>query len=84
MQAAGLAFLYNNILKAVTGRLPPETGHGDPETQARTFQFGFLEGGLFNGWPSGHMMTNSSDAQAFTVRPIVGNRVGMLATARLP
>lgn len=60
MQAVGIAFLYNNILKAVTGRLPPETDHPDPAGQARSFKFGFLRGGLFNGWPSGHMMTNST------------------------
>jgi membrane-associated phospholipid phosphatase len=60
MQAAGIAFLYKNILKAVTGRLPPESDHPDPESQAHGFRFGFLRGGLFNGWPSGHMMVNSS------------------------
>lgn len=60
MRAVGIAFLYNNLLKAVTGRLPPESDHPDPEGQADGFQFGFLRGGLFNGWPSGHMMVNAS------------------------
>lgn len=60
MQAVGIAFLYKNILKAVTGRLPPESDHPDPESRAHGFRFGFLRGGLFNGWPSGHMMVNSS------------------------
>lgn len=60
LQAVGIAFLYNNALKAATGRRPPESDHPDPDGLAHGFRFGFLKGGLFNGWPSGHAMTNSS------------------------
>jgi membrane-associated phospholipid phosphatase len=60
LQSVGIAFLYNNALKAATGRRPPEPDVPDPEGLAHGFRFGFLEGGLFNGWPSGHAMTNSS------------------------
>jgi membrane-associated phospholipid phosphatase len=62
-QAAILAYLVTSCCKAITGRRPPpfpghfgtvalnaaplaDTSHG--------FQFGFLRGGIFWGWPSGH------------------------------
>lgn len=60
LQSVGIAFLYNNALKAATGRKPPVSEAPDPEGLAHGFQFGFLRGGLFNGWPSGHAMTNAS------------------------
>src|SRR5665213_973102 len=63
-QAALLAYLITPCYKAVTGRRPqlihghvgnlvldnaalPDSSHG--------FQFGFLKGGIFWGWPSGHI-----------------------------
>jgi membrane-associated phospholipid phosphatase len=58
-QAALLAYMVTSCYKAVTGRRPPpfhgrwqniasamDTSHG--------FRFGFLKGGIFWGWPSGH------------------------------
>jgi membrane-associated phospholipid phosphatase len=62
-QATLLGYLITCCYKAFTGRLPPshfrqylhpgpggdillDTSHG--------FQFGFLKGGIFWGWPSGH------------------------------
>lgn len=62
MQAVGIAFLYNNLLKAFTGRVPPRTD--DPDVRARSgeFHFGFLEEGVFFGWPSGHTMVNTAMA----------------------
>jgi len=62
-QAAILGFLISSCYKAFTGRIPPpfsrrfrmpassgaslaDTSHG--------FQFGFLKGGIFWGWPSSH------------------------------
>jgi membrane-associated phospholipid phosphatase len=62
-QAAILGFLISSCYKAFTGRIPPphfrgfrmsatsgasliDTSHG--------FQFGFLKGGVFWGWPSSH------------------------------
>jgi membrane-associated phospholipid phosphatase len=61
-QAAMLGYLVSCGYKAFTGRLPPpfrgfrmsamnkgplvDTSHG--------FQFGFLKGGVFWGWPSSH------------------------------
>jgi len=62
-QAALLAYLITSCYKAITGRRPPPF-HGHVGTLAlhdsaltdssHGFQFGFLKGGLFWGWPSGH------------------------------
>jgi membrane-associated phospholipid phosphatase len=62
-QAAILAYLVTSSYKAITGRRPPPF-HGHfrtlaPNGSALTdsshgFQFGFLKGGIFWGWPSGH------------------------------
>jgi hypothetical protein len=56
-QAALLGSLISSTYKALTGRMPPphftdtivpliDTSHG--------FRFGFMEGGIFWGWPSSH------------------------------
>jgi membrane-associated phospholipid phosphatase len=54
-QAALLGFVISTALKAFTGRIPPpqalvqgalDSSHG--------FQFGWLHGGVFWGWPSSH------------------------------
>ncbi len=62
-QAALLAYLITSGYKALTGRRPPPF-HGPVGTLApgdtaltdssHGFQFGFLKGGVFWGWPSGH------------------------------
>ena len=62
-QAALLAYLIASCYKALTGRRPPPF-HGHIGTLAlggtaltdtsHGFQFGFLKGGIFWGWPSGH------------------------------
>jgi membrane-associated phospholipid phosphatase len=62
-QAALLAYLVTSCYKAVTGRRPPPfSGHFRtavpngplPIDSSHGFQFGFLKGGIFWGWPSGH------------------------------
>lgn len=59
MQSVALSYTYNNLLKALTGR--PRPGEGDLAAEdTRRFRFGFLRGGTFWGWPSGHMMVNAS------------------------
>jgi membrane-associated phospholipid phosphatase len=62
-QAALIAYLITSCYKALTGRLPPpfsrhfeapmlnDSGLAD---SSHGFQFGFLKGGIFWGWPSGH------------------------------
>ena len=62
-QSAILAYLVTSGCKAITGRRPPPF-HGHVERLAldgpaladssHGFQFGFLRGGIFWGWPSGH------------------------------
>jgi len=60
-QSVILAFLANTLLKAVTGRTPPDresSGDVSVEERSRAFRPGFLRGGVFDGWPSGHSMVN--------------------------
>lgn len=60
MQAVGISFLYNNVLKAITGRVPPRADDPNPRARSEEFHFGFLEEGVFYGWPSGHTMVNTA------------------------
>ena len=50
-QAAFLGLCISTFIKVFTGRLPPQVVT-DPLISG--FQFGFLEGGTFWGWPSSH------------------------------
>ena len=57
-QSAALAWLISAFYKALTGRVHPElfgTG-GTSIDLSHIFQFGFLQGGVFWGWPSSHTM----------------------------
>lgn len=60
MQAVGLSFAYNNLLKALTGRPPPDASQPNLQSHSEEFRFGFLRGGVFHGWPSGHTMVNTA------------------------
>ncbi|MEJ2574965.1 MAG: phosphatase PAP2 family protein [Gammaproteobacteria bacterium] len=55
-QAAILGLAISSVYKAFTGRLPPPrlSSHGVLADTSHGFQFGFLRGGLFWGWPSSH------------------------------
>jgi len=59
-QAALLGSLISSSYKAFTGRLPPSRpwnvsqGTGEMIDSSHGFQFGFLRGGIFWGWPSSH------------------------------
>lgn len=60
-QAVGITFTYHELLKAITGRPAPQgVPESDMEDQSRTFRFGLMRGGLFWGWPSGHLSTNTA------------------------
>ena len=64
---AGFASLFiSSFYKAITGRPPPEL-FDDPTNEdiSREFRFGFMRGGIFHGWPSGH--ATSAFALAFTL-----------------
>ena len=61
-QAALLGYLISIAYKAFTGRLPPPfhgfrmsaMNEGSLVDSSHGFQFGFLKGGVFWGWPSSH------------------------------
>jgi membrane-associated phospholipid phosphatase len=81
-QAALLGLLISSTYKAFTGRVPPsyfrqaaltDTSHG--------FQFGFLRGGLFWGWPSSH--TTVAFAMAVAVWVLYPRRAWVRAAALL-
>ena len=63
VQATAVAFLYNNILKAISGRAHPDAENNSGEL-SRDFKWGFFRRGVFYGWPSGHSMTNASLAMS--------------------
>ncbi len=66
-QAVLVSFAATNLLKAATGRLPPDAETPrDVKERSRRFRFGFLRGGVFHGWPSGHAMTNMALAASLS------------------
>jgi membrane-associated phospholipid phosphatase len=62
-QAALIGSLISSAYKAVTGRAHP--AHNVGEDISHVFQFGFLRGGVFWGWPSSH--TTIAFAMAVTL-----------------
>lgn len=66
-QAVGVSFAITTLLKAITGRVAPDAG--PPHTAAkrsRRFRFGFFRGGIIDGWPSGHTMSNMALASSLS------------------
>ena len=63
VQATAVAFLYNNILKAISGRAHPDAENNSGDL-SRDFKWGFFRRGVFYGWPSGHSMTNAALAMS--------------------
>ena len=58
-QAVFVSFTVTTLLKALTGRSPPDAETPrDIDKRSRHFRYGFLRGGILHGWPSGHTMTN--------------------------
>jgi membrane-associated phospholipid phosphatase len=55
-QAAILGFSMSIFLKILTGRVQP-INLIDPDDVNGDFRFGFLKGGVNNGWPSSHTCT---------------------------
>jgi membrane-associated phospholipid phosphatase len=78
-QAAFIGWLMASVYKAFTGRSHPPRDMG-PDT-SHLFQFGFLRGGIFWGWPSSHTVT--AFAMAFTLVTLFPRRrwLAMLAIA---
>lgn len=52
-QAVLLGFFISTTYKVFTGRIPPNL-YNDFLNISHGFRFGFLEGGIFWGWPSSH------------------------------
>ena len=55
-QSALIAFIVQSVYKAFTGRVPPYFSDLDGEDFSLLFRFGFLNGGIQEGWPSGHTL----------------------------
>ncbi|MFA6301234.1 MAG: phosphatase PAP2 family protein [Candidatus Paceibacterota bacterium] len=53
-QAAVLGSIISSIYKAFTGRLQPALHSSSLVDISHSFQFGFLNHGIFWGWPSSH------------------------------
>jgi membrane-associated phospholipid phosphatase len=67
LQSSLVAFLYNSLLKAVTGRPNPDwQHHTDMKALSKKFRFGFMRGGIFWGWPSGHTSSTMAVVSALT------------------
>jgi len=83
-QAAILGALFSSGLKAFTGRVPPDE-HKNLNDYSREFRFGFLRGGVYQGWPSSH--TTTAFAMAVTLSKLYPDnsaiRIAGLAYASL-
>jgi membrane-associated phospholipid phosphatase len=67
LQSSLVTFLYNSLLKAITGRPNPDwQHHSDMKELSKTFRFGFMRGGIFWGWPSGHTSSTMAVVSALT------------------
>ena len=55
-QAAILGVVASSVLKAFTGRVPPDKEELINDYSGE-FRFGFLRGGVYEGWPSSHTAT---------------------------
>jgi len=58
LQASLLAIGTTVTLKALTGRPGPDPVVYADNSASNVFRFGILRGGVWHGWPSGHMLTN--------------------------
>lgn len=76
-QAAILAYLISIMYKAVTGRVEPEfLTTFNMIDNSRDFNFGFLEYGVFWGWPSSH--TAVAFASSFAIVYLTHNRAACI------
>jgi membrane-associated phospholipid phosphatase len=60
-QSTLISIVYATLLKALTGRpAPEEKWYLNMRKESREFRFGFLRGGIFYGWPGGHVMITTA------------------------
>ncbi len=62
-QAAIDAAVITSVLKAFTGRVGPQHNL-EQNDYSKDFRFGFLRGGIYQGWPSSHTATAFAMATA--------------------
>ncbi|MGE5352586.1 MAG: phosphatase PAP2 family protein, partial [Acidobacteriota bacterium] len=56
LQAGLLTVAYISVLKGITARAHPDPNStADRKEISRQFNFGFFRGGIYHGWPSGHV-----------------------------
>ena len=79
-QAAILGSLISSTYKAFTGRIQPDFRNMNIDI-SHNFQFGFLQHGIFWGWPSSH--TTIAFAMAFTLIFLHQRNKGVLIGALL-
>ena len=67
-QAVAIAWFVSSFYKALTGRIQPEfLAQSSTVDISRDFNFGFLEHGIFWGWPSSHTAVALALAAALLV-----------------
>lgn len=67
IQASIIELLDNTTLKAITGRPGPSWRTiSNMEDLSEQWRFGFLRGGVYNGWPSGHTGSTMAVVSALT------------------
>jgi membrane-associated phospholipid phosphatase len=67
IQASLIELMDNVALKAITGRPGPNWRRvSNMEDLSEEFRFGFLRGGVYNGWPSGHTGATMAVVSALT------------------
>lgn len=67
IQASIIELMDNIALKAITGRPGPNwRKYSNMDALSEEFRFGFLRGGIFNGWPSGHTGATMAVVSALT------------------
>ena len=83
-QSVILSTVMTSVLKAFTGRMGPDR-HNQKNDYSTEFRFGFLRGGVYEGWPSSHTAAAFSMA-ATLIELYPGNsavKIGSLAYASL-
>ncbi|MDE3057138.1 MAG: phosphatase PAP2 family protein [Bacteroidota bacterium] len=81
-QAAVISVVLSSAYKAITGRRPPGILHGeggDSKNYSGDFKFGFLNRGVYNGWPSSHTM--NAFALAATLSELYPNATALKTAA---
>ena len=61
IQSTLISIVYATLVKAITGRpAPEEKWYLNMRRESKVFRFGFLRGGIFYGWPGGHVMITTA------------------------